>query len=43
MTEEYGENWKKIWDKKWKDDVKRRKKEHDKRINELEAKINKEK
>ena len=35
MTEEYGKNWKKIWDKKWKEEKKRKEDENKKRMEEL--------
>lgn len=43
MEEEDGPNWKEIWDKKWKDDVAKKKAESEKRLKELQEKYEKEK
>ena len=42
MEEEDGPNWKEIWDKKWKDDVAKKKAEHEKRLKELQEKYEQE-
>lgn len=36
MEEEDGPNWKEIWDKKWKDDVAKKKAEHEAKLKELQ-------
>jgi len=43
MEEEDGPDWKEKWDKKWKDDVARKKAESEKRLKELQEKYEKEK
>lgn len=40
MSEEYGDNWKEIWDKKWKDQVAKKKAEHDAWVKKLEEQQN---
>ena len=40
MSDEYGDNWKEIWDKKWKDQVAKKKAEHDAWIKKLEEQQN---
>ena len=42
MEEEDGPNWKEIWDKKWKDDVAKKKAESEKRLKELQEKYEQE-
>ena len=43
MEEEDGPDWKEKWDKKWKDDVAKKKAEREKRLKELQEKYEKEK
>ena len=42
MSEEYGNNWKEIWDKKWKDEEAAKKTEHEKKLEELRKQIEQE-
>lgn len=42
MEEDDGPNWKEIWDKKWKDQVAKKKAESEKRLKELQEKYSKE-
>ena len=41
MEEEDGPDWEKIWDKKWKDDIARKKAEREKKLKEFQEKYNK--
>ena len=43
MEEEDGPDWKEKWDKKWKDEIARKKAENEKRLKELQEKYEKEK
>jgi len=42
MEEEDGPDWEKIWDKKWKDDIARKKAEREKKLKEFQEKYNQE-
>ena len=35
MEEEYGENWKADWDKKWKDDIAKKEAEREERLKKI--------